>query len=193
MNAAGPEFASDFYERRRPEIRRRIGRALRLAGRVVDLGCGNCVLARYLAQTWRQHVVGIDISPDALPKDMHRRTDINLRCIRHDAEHLGFLADSSVDAVVSKWALHEMTHPRKILREALRILRPGGTVLIVEFPRDSLAQRLWNENYFEPWQLRAMLTQAGFREVRIRLAFQAQLMWARGWKAGGTTSNEEST
>ena len=184
MNSADmyPELPPDFYEKIRPDIHRRIGRALRLAGRVVDLGCGNCVLARYLARVWDQHVIGIDISPDALPKDMHRRKDVDLRCIRHDAEHLGFLRDSSVDAVVCKWALHEMAHPRKILREALRILRPGGTILLVEFPRDSLAQRLWNENYFRPDQLRDLLVEAGFREVRVRLPFKEQLLWVRGWK-----------
>jgi len=182
---------SDFYERIRPEIRRRIGRALRLAGRVVDLGCGNCALARHLAGSWRQHVIGIDISPNPLPRGNHRRKDVDLRCIHHDAERLEFLKDASTDAVVSKWALHEMAHPRRILREALRILRPGGTILLVEFPRDSLAQRLWNENYFPPRELREMLKDAGFREVRSRLPFQEQILWVRGWKPGVRAPEDE--
>ncbi len=33
-------------------------------------------------------------------------------------------------------------------REAKRVLRLGGEVLIVDFPRCSLAQRLWNEDYY---------------------------------------------
>jgi len=184
MNAANTEFDSDFYQRLRPQIRHRIGRALRLARRIVDLGCGNCILARQLAHEWRQHVIGIDISSGVLPSEIKDTADLDLRCIRHDAEHLGFLPESSVDAVVSKWALHEMAHPLAILREARRILRPGGTILIVEFPKDSLAQRLWDENYFDPGGLRSLLVDAGFCEVRIRLPFRGQLLWARGWKAG---------
>ncbi len=127
-------------------------------------------------------MIGIDISADALPKNPHPEPGIDLRCLRHDAEHLNFLADSSVDAVVAKWSLHEMAHPDSILREAWRILRPGGSILIVEFPRDSLAQRLWNENFFRPEQLRNMLLRAGFREVRVSLPFQKQILWGRGWK-----------
>jgi len=184
QTSGAAELPPDFYGRIRPEIHRRIGRTLRLAGRVVDLGCGNCVLAQYMARKWRQHVIGIDISGDVLPRDTHRFRDVDLRCIRHDAEHLEFLNDSSVDAVVSKWALHEMVHPSKILCEAWRILRPGGAILVVEFPRESLAQRLWNEEYFTPEELRSLLVDAGFCEVRVRLPFQKQLLWVQGWKPG---------
>jgi ubiquinone/menaquinone biosynthesis C-methylase UbiE len=180
--AKNHEFPNDFYDRNRLRIQRRIGRALRLAGRVVDLGCGNCELAQYLAQSWRQHVIGIDISDDAIPKDPHHDSGVDLRCISSNAEHLDFLTEGDTDAVVIKYALHEMTHPNKILREAYRILRPGGTILIVEFPRDSLAQELWDEDYFTPDQLHSMVEEAGFREVSVRLPFQSQIAWVRGWK-----------
>ncbi|KPJ60585.1 MAG: hypothetical protein AMJ46_06230 [Latescibacteria bacterium DG_63] len=176
------ELPSDFYERIRSKIQRRIGRTLRLAGRVADLGCGDCELAQYLAQNWRQHVIGIDISDDTIPKDRHYDPNVDLHCIHHNAQHLDFMKEASMDAVVMKYALHEMTYRHKILREAYRILRPGGTILIVEFPKGSLAQDLWNENYFTPDQLRNMLEKAGFCEVRVRLPFRSQIAWVQGWK-----------
>ncbi|MCD6386620.1 class I SAM-dependent methyltransferase [Candidatus Sumerlaeota bacterium] len=174
------KIPSDYYERIGRRIQCRIGQTLRLAGRIVDLGCGNCELAQYLAKTYRQSVIGIDISDDTIPKGRH--SNLDLRCICRDARHLDFIKEAGMDAVVMKFALHEMKYPQKILREAYRVLRPGGTILIVEFPKNSLAQRLWNENYFTPKQLGNMLKKAGFCEVKVRLPYRAQITWAQGWK-----------
>jgi SAM-dependent methyltransferase len=88
----------------------------------------------------------------------------------------------SVDAVVSVWALHEMASPVSVLCEAIRILRPGGRALIVEFPRNSLAQRLWNENYFEPEKVAEMLKEAGFTAIRCNLIADGQIIWATAEK-----------
>jgi len=173
---------SDYYEQIRLQLQRRIVRALRLARHIADFGCGNCELSQYLAQALHQNVIGIDISKNSLPKKKHEFPNIKLRCICHNAERLSFLKKESMDAVVMKYALHEMTQPHKILKEAYRIIRPGGTILIVEFPKDSLAQKLWNEDYFTPNQLRKMLKNAGFCEVKVKLLFQSQIEWAQGWK-----------
>ena len=180
------DIPSDFYEQIRFDLQRRIGKTLRLARNIADLGCGNCELSKYLAERWGQHVIGIDVTNDSLPKKKHNHPHIDLNCIHHNAEHINFLKKADMDAVVIKFALHEMIHPHKILQQAYRILRPGGTILIVEFPKDSLAQRLWNEDYFTPQQLRGMLHKAGFREIKVRLLFQTQIAWAQGWKLMAT-------
>jgi ubiquinone/menaquinone biosynthesis C-methylase UbiE len=172
----------EFYERIKPRLHRRIGRELRLAGRVLDLGCGACELVRYLAQAYGQRVTGVDISSADFPKRPRASRNARTRCVRKDASHLDFAADESVDAVVVLWALHEMKHARRILREARRVLRPGGELLIVEFPRDSLAQRLWGEDYYSPEEVAAMLDKAGYQETRVRLIERRQVMWARGFR-----------
>jgi len=51
-------LSHEFYERIKPRLHQRIGRELRLAGQVLDLGCGACELVRYLAHTYSQHVTG---------------------------------------------------------------------------------------------------------------------------------------
>ena len=86
-----------------------------------------------------------------------------------------------MDAVVSMWALHEMEDPAGMLREAWRVLRPGGEILILDFPRGSLAQRLWNEKYYTIRQMDHMLRQAHFEEVRVKTIERGQIAWASGY------------
>jgi len=176
----------DFYEKGKTRLHRRIGRELRLAGRVLDLGCGACDLAQYLAQAYHQQVAGVDISADGFPKRRRVGAKGRVRCIRSDARRLDFLKDETMDAVVTMWALHEMAHPLDILGEARRVLRPGGELLIVDFPRDSLAQRLWNEDYFHVEQIADMLRDTRFTRVTSRLTERGQIVWAKGYRCEAT-------
>ena len=175
-------LSQDFYERMKPRLYQRIGRELRLAGRVLDLGCGSCDLVRYLASRYEQRVTGVDISSESFPAQAEHSARRRMRCIRKDAAHLDFMSEKSVDAVVIMWALHEMKHPRRILQEASRTLRPGGEILIVEFPKGSLAQQLWNEDYYSPEELTSMLDCARFREMRARLIERGQIIWAKAFR-----------
>ena len=58
---------NNFYERIKPRLHRRIGREVRLARRVLDLGCGSCDLVQYLAGTYGQEIAGVDISDGSFP------------------------------------------------------------------------------------------------------------------------------
>ena len=173
----------NFYEKIKPRLYRRIGCELRLAGRILDLGCGCCDLVSYLVNTYHQAVTGVDISSASFPKNRTRGSSGKMRCIRKDARRLTFAKGRSMDAVVIMWALHEMLHPNEILKEAHRVLRPGGEMLIVDFPHGSLAQRLWGENYYTPAEVRDKLIRAGLHDVSVRLIEREQIMWARGHRA----------
>ena len=171
----------DYYEKMKPRLHRRIGRELRLAGRVLDIGCGSCDLVQCLAQTYHQEVTGVDVSSKSFPKRSGSRTGGRVHCINKDAGHLDIAKDETIDAVVTMWALHEMAHPFDILGECKRVLRPGGEMPIVDFPEDSLAQRLWNEDYLRPDRVAEMLGDTGFVRVRSRLTEGGQILWARGY------------
>ena len=176
------ELTDGFYDRIKPRLHKRIGRELRLAGRILDLGCGACNLVQYLARTYHQQVTGVDVSDGSFPKRRHTPEGRRFRCIRKSAKQLEFAKDASQDAVVSMWALHEMEHTDAILAEAYRVLRPGGEILIVDFPRGSLAQKFWNENYFSSGEIEQMLSDTGFTEVRVKLIEQEQIIWAKGFR-----------
>ena len=172
----------DFYEKIRPHLHERAGRELRLAHRVLDIACGNCKLGAFLRRVYRQRVTGIDITDARFPKRSNRRSRSPLRCIKADGTRLKFLADGSMDAAVMMWALHEMKDPSATLREARRVLRPGGKILIIDFPRGSLAQRLWKERYYTVFQVERMLRQAGFGEIRSRKVERGQVLWTIGYR-----------
>jgi ubiquinone/menaquinone biosynthesis C-methylase UbiE len=183
-HAVDSQSAPDnFYEKIKPRLRQRIGEELRTARRVLDLGCGNCGLDRYLARKYRKEVTGVDISDGSFPSQgsLAGARGI-LNCIRADASHLEFVNDAGMDAVVSVWALHEIKDTQGALVEAYRVLRPGGRMLIVDFPKGSLAQRLWNENYLTPSKVGALLQNAGFVEVCVRTIHKGQVTWAVGFR-----------
>jgi SAM-dependent methyltransferase len=88
-----------------------------LAGRVLDIGCGEGRLAGLLAShvTW----FGVDSSPAQLVANPHGRLT------RADMRSLPFL-DGSFDEVTHLWCLYHLDEPLIAIREAMRVLRPGG-------------------------------------------------------------------
>ena len=176
------EVTDDFYQKIEPGIHRRIAHELRPARRIVELGCGDCNLARFLAKQKKdREVIGIDISDAQFPEcpAMER-----LQCIKADARALDFLEEGTADAVVSAYSLHELVAPMSCLRAARRLLRPGGELVVVDFPKGSLAQRLWNERYYTTGKVAGMLRRAGFERVRSSRIERRQLTWAKAFTAG---------
>ena len=149
---------------------------------ILDLGCGNCDLEQYLAGEDQHVVTGVDVRDGSFPtaQDSAPVAQGLVNCIKADAAHLDFLGDAGMDGVVSVWALHEMHDPADALREAFRILRPGGKILLVDFPRGSLAQRLWDEKYYAVPEVERMLGHAGFARVSAQAIERGQVIWAEG-------------
>ena len=55
-----------------------------------------------------------------------------------------------------------------MLKEVNKALREGGRMLVVDFPKDSLAERTWREKYYTPVEVSRMLRRAGFRATAAR-------------------------
>jgi len=177
------KLTDNFYDEIKPRLHERIGRELRLAYRVLDLGCGACELAQYLSETYGQKVTGVDISANSFPNNRNiPRYNKRILCFRKDAARLTFIRNETIDAAIIFWALHEMKNSQAILQEAHRALRPGGKVLVVEFPRNSLAQKLWNENYYTGKELTGFLRKAGFKDIRAKRIERKQILWVTGFR-----------
>ena len=106
---------------------------LRLLGvrkgeRVLDLACGQGVLSRALHEHGAQ-VTGVDLSAQ-LVEIARRRSPKDIRFLVADAARLDGLASGSFDAVTCMLALQNMESPEGALREAGRVLRPGGRLVL---------------------------------------------------------------
>ena len=105
----------------------------------VDLGCGTGELLLKLLDK-AETVIGVDHSPQML-KMARLKLDAENATPRSDfrlgeLEHLP-LRDQEGDAAVINMVLHHIPHPQAGIREANRILRPGGTLLISDFAKHS--------------------------------------------------------
>lgn len=108
-------------------------RALDVAGGTGDLALG------MLRQVGKQgSVVLSDINPNMLERGRDRLLDMgaagNVECLVADAERLPF-DDNSFDCVTIGFGLRNVTDKAAALNSMLRVLKPGGQLLILEFSR----------------------------------------------------------
>ena len=161
--------------------------------RVLDLGCGGGHVAFNVAPHVSE-VVAYDLSPEMLAVVASTATERGLRNLviqQGVAEKLPF-ADASFDFVLSRFSAHHWRDVDAGMREAARVVKPGGTVAIVDAISpatpvlDTFLQTV--EMLRDPSHVRdytraewvAMMTRAGLvageaRQHRLRLDFQSWL------------------
>jgi SAM-dependent methyltransferase len=153
--------------------------SLERGGRYLDLGCSAGLYTRGLARTLGDggEVVGIDISPSMLREAARRarKTDTRPSLARADAHELPFAA-ASFSGVVCGGTLNELGDPARALREASRVLEPGGRLAVMGILRArSLRGRrlqrflsIGGVRFFEPDELRSLLDHAGLDADPLR-------------------------
>src|SRR6516225_5788295 len=102
-------------------------------GHLLDVACGPGVVTAAIAST-AASVVALDATDEMLEKARARcaRAKLaNVRFKRGDAEHLPF-DDAQFDGVVTRLAVHHFANSQRALAEMFRVLRPGGTAVIVD-------------------------------------------------------------
>lgn len=102
---------------------------------VADLGAGNGYFTIPIANHTKGTVYAIDIEPKMLEILKKRANDERIENIRYvisDIDHTQ-IEDQSIDQVLISWVLHEVPSIENTLTEIKRILKPGGTVLFIEW------------------------------------------------------------
>ncbi|MEZ6197357.1 MAG: methyltransferase domain-containing protein [Planctomycetota bacterium] len=108
--------------------------ALGARGLMLDLGCGPGHMPPMVAaRVPGSEVVGLDAASTMLAIAERRRLGLpggdRVRYIQGDAKALPF-SDGEFEAVFSNTVLHHIPDPRPFLREAWRVLAPGGLLAI---------------------------------------------------------------
>lgn len=101
---------------------------------VVDVGCGTGTVLRDLSRIARQ-VHAVDISDRMLREARRRAADDGVTNVKfHKADMADLpLADGVADSALLALVLRHAARPPAAIREAGRVLRPGGKLVIVDF------------------------------------------------------------
>lgn len=117
-------------------------------GKVLDVGCGPGVMAQEIVDRGCTFF-GVDPSQKML--EICRRqfaTDARMQFLRGDATSLAF-ADEAFDAVLCMGVIDAVPDRRQAIREMLRVLRPGGT-LVITFTNVTSPYSWWKKYIYYP-------------------------------------------
>lgn len=141
---------------------------------VLDAGTGTGRMLELLSSHIRRGV-GVDVSPEmlAIARDRLARADAkNCQVRLADIFRLPFGASGEFDAVLFHQVLHYLDDPAAAVSDAVRVLKPGGRIVVVdfaphelEFLRDELAHRRLG---FTDREVRGWFETAGLRETAVR-------------------------
>lgn len=99
----------------------------------LDVACGAGIVACHFARVVR-HASGIDITPAMIQKADERQAALGLDNVAWfvgSAEKLPF-EPQAFSIVTTRYSLHHLEAPLPVLREMLRVCKPGGTISVVD-------------------------------------------------------------
>jgi len=143
-----------------------IAAAERIGGRVLEVGVGTGISLPLYSPDVR--ITGVDLSDAMLDKARDRVRESGLDNVEAlavmDAEDLRF-ADDSFDVVVAQYVVTAVPHPERALDEFLRVVRPGGEIVITTRVSADEGARRTIERALMP--------------VTSRLGFRTEFPWSR--------------
>jgi phosphatidylethanolamine/phosphatidyl-N-methylethanolamine N-methyltransferase len=149
-----------------------IALADQIGGRILDVGIGTGLSLTDYSRTTK--ICGVDISEPMLRKARERARTLNLTNVEAlsvmDAKHLAF-ADGTFNAVVAQYVVTAVPEPEATLDDFVRVLKPGGELILVNHIGAESGPRKIFELAFAP--------------VARRLGWRPEFPWARlvNWAA----------
>lgn len=141
---------------------------------IADLGAGEGTFSLLLAQRAKQ-VIAIDNSDKMVEVGRENACKVGVKNLDYrqgDLEQLP-IDNAAVDIVFFSQSLHHALHPDRAIREAWRILKPGGRIAILDLLKHRFeeARQLYADQWlgFSEVELESILAKAGFQDIQTSL------------------------
>jgi len=155
--------------------------------KVLDVGCGNGSLTHAISKKANIQAYGVDISPNMIAECRARYEGIEFEV--SNGERLEF-EDGSIDTVTICCVLHHLNNAQNFIKEAGRVLKTGGTLIIGEpwYPiiikqfADWIILpllRMGDNKIFSHKRLKRLVTDGGFEITAIYKRGNLQIIKAR--------------
>lgn len=171
----------DFYHNLEPAVFRKIAQRIKGAKRVLEIGCGDCRLVNFIAQYAGGETIGVDISDTDFTKGKResRRLHVShlVRCIKGDAEHLSSFLTDEFDVCVSFYVLHELKNPSAVFTEVRKVLKQHGKIIVIDFPKGSIAEDIWYEKFYSPKKMALLLYKSRFKDIKLEFLGGKELVY----------------
>jgi ArsR family transcriptional regulator len=146
---------------------------------IADLGAGEGTFSQLLARRALK-VIAVDNSDRMVEygTELAKRHGVkNLEYRKGDLEDVP-IDDKSVDLAFFSQSLHHAQHPGVATKEAYRILKPGGRIIVLDLLHHNFEEA--RELYADLWlgftevELRGFLSTAGFRSIETNVVHKEQ-------------------
>jgi SAM-dependent methyltransferase len=121
-------------------------------GRLLDVATGGGGFITTLIESLKDYteIVGIDVreAPPEVEDSVFKRDHISYQMM--DAHAMTF-ADANFDTATIANSLHHMTDPQRVLAEMMRVLKPGGHLIVHEMYRDHQTEEQLTHVYLHHW------------------------------------------
>jgi SAM-dependent methyltransferase len=148
--------------------------AIDASSRIFDAGCGIGGAARFLAHTYECNVVGMDLAEEFIdaagPLNELLGLSGQVVCAVGDITDTGLDSDS-FDIVWSQNVLMNVENKAGALKEAYRILKPGGTLALQAVMEDNPGERAYPVPWAPTADIDFLVTSADFQKLATDAGF----------------------
>jgi ubiquinone/menaquinone biosynthesis C-methylase UbiE/DNA-binding MarR family transcriptional regulator len=146
---------------------------------IADLGAGEGTFSQLLARRSKK-VIAVDNSEKMVEygRELASKHGVkNLEYRKGDLEAVP-IKDATVDLAFFSQALHHAQHPERAVAEAMRILKPGGRIVVLDLLRHNYEEA--REMYADLWlgftevELTRFLRQAGFKNIETSVVHREE-------------------
>lgn len=157
-------------------LARRIAAHVNPGSRLLEIAPGPGYLAIELAKLTGSRITGLYISRSFLriASENARRAGVRVDFEHGDAANLPF-PDSQFDFIVCRAAFKNFARPLVALNEMHRVLKPGGTALVIDLRKD-FSRRALNEYVSGRGMLSAAIIKLTFNTMLKKRAYSKETM-----------------